>query len=142
MLIVTGVFIGFVLVVMVGQTARTMQGTGWVPITPIDITLPYWTGLWFGIYPTVETIGAQIAAAVFVIGSYFLAQEMKVKGPQPARPAKTLADRGASPSSGCRRGRRSRRGRGRGAGRSAQRRRKRRAAAARRGRARARPRRS
>ena len=44
MLIVTGVFIGFVLVVMVGQTVRTMQGTGWVPITPIDITLPYWAG--------------------------------------------------------------------------------------------------
>ena len=85
MLIVTGVFIGFVLVVMVGQTVRTMQGTGWVPITPIDVTLPYWTGLWFGIYPTVETIGAQIAAAAFVIGSYFLAQEMKVKRPAPAR---------------------------------------------------------
>ncbi len=82
MLIVTGVFIGFVLVVMVGQTARTMQGTGWIPITPLDITLPYWTGLWFGVYPTVETIGAQIAAAAFVIGSYFLAQEMKVKGPR------------------------------------------------------------
>ena len=37
MLIVTGVLIGFVLVVMVGQTARTMQGTGWLPITPIDV---------------------------------------------------------------------------------------------------------
>ena len=34
MLIVTGVMIGFVLVVMVGQTARTMQGVGWLPITP------------------------------------------------------------------------------------------------------------
>ena len=85
MLIVTGVFIGFVLVVMVGQTARTMQGTGWIPITPIDITLPYWSGLWFGVYPTIETIGAQIAAAAFVIGSYFLAQEMKVKGPRRRR---------------------------------------------------------
>ncbi|MDA0179139.1 FTR1 family protein [Solirubrobacter phytolaccae] len=82
MLIVTGVFIGFVLVVMVGQTVRTMQGTGWVPITPIDITLPYWPGLWLGVYPTVETIGAQVAAAVFVIGSYYLAQEMKVKRPR------------------------------------------------------------
>ena len=40
MLIVTGVMIGFVLVVMVGQTARTMQGTGWLPITPIDADLP------------------------------------------------------------------------------------------------------
>ena len=35
MLVVTGVMIGFVLVVMVGQTARTMQGVGWLPITPI-----------------------------------------------------------------------------------------------------------
>ena len=34
MLVVTGVMIGFVLVVMVGQTARMMQGTGWLPITP------------------------------------------------------------------------------------------------------------
>jgi len=67
-----------------------MQGTGWVPITPIDVELPYWPGLWLGIYPTVETIGAQIAAAAFVIGSYFLAQEMKVKGPRRRR-AKTQA---------------------------------------------------
>src|SRR4029078_13313778 len=79
---VTGVFIGFVLVVMVGQTVRTMQGTGWVPITPVEITLPYWSGLWFAVYPTLETFGAQLAAAVFVIGSYFLAQELKVKRPR------------------------------------------------------------
>jgi high-affinity iron transporter len=82
MLIVTGVLIGFVLVVMVGQTVRTMQGTGWIPITPIDVTVPYWAGLWLGVYPTIETIGAQIAAMVFVIGSYFLAQEIKVKRPR------------------------------------------------------------
>ena len=111
MLIVTGVFIGFVLVVMVGQTVRTMQGTGWVPITPIDIELPYWPGLWLGIYPTVETIGAQIAAAVFVIGSYFLAQEMKVKGPRRRR-AKVGVRGSGGGWSGGRRGRRRRRGRG------------------------------
>jgi high-affinity iron transporter len=83
MLIITGVLIGFVLVVMVGQTARTMQGTGWLSITSTDvIDPPYWMQLWFGVYPTVETIGAQIAAAVFVIGSYFLAQEVRVKRPK------------------------------------------------------------
>src|SRR4029453_3069165 len=92
MLIVTGVFIGFVLVVMVGQTVRTMQGTGWVPITPIDISLPYWPGLCLGVFPTVETIGAQVAAAVFVIGSYYLAQEMKVK-----RPRRKVRTRAAEP---------------------------------------------
>jgi high-affinity iron transporter len=75
---------------MVGQTVRTMQGTSWVPITPLEVSLPYWAGLWFGVYPTIETIGAQIAAAAFVIGSYFLAQEMKVKGPRRRR-AKTQA---------------------------------------------------
>ena len=44
MLIVTGVLIAFVLVVMVGQTARTMQGTGWLPITPAPVEVPYWAG--------------------------------------------------------------------------------------------------
>jgi high-affinity iron transporter len=82
MLVVTGVMIGFVLVVMVGQTARTMQGTGWIPITPIDVDPPYWLGLWFGVYPTWETIGAQVAAMAFVIGSYALAQEVRVRRPR------------------------------------------------------------
>ncbi len=81
MLVVTGVMIGFVLVVMVGQTARTMQGVGWLPITPIGAEPPYWLGVWFGVYPTWETLGAQVIAAVFVIGSYYVAQEMKVKRP-------------------------------------------------------------
>lgn len=82
MLIVTGVMIGFVLVVMVGQTARTMQGTGWLPITPMGFDPPYWASLWFGVYPTWETVGAQFAAAAFVIGSYYLAQEVRVRRPQ------------------------------------------------------------
>jgi high-affinity iron transporter len=82
MLIATGVLIALVLMVMVGQTTRTMQGTGWLPITPAPLTLPYWSGLWFGVYPTWETIGAQLASLVFVVGSYFLAQEVKVRRPR------------------------------------------------------------
>jgi high-affinity iron transporter len=81
MLVVTGVMIGFVLVVMVGQTARTMQGVGWLSISPIGAEPPYWLGVWFGVYPTWETLGAQVLAAVFVLGSYFVAQELKVKRP-------------------------------------------------------------
>lgn len=104
MLIVTGVMIGFVLVVMVGQTARTMQGTGWLPITPMGFDPPYWASLWFGVYPTWETVGAQFAAMAFVIGSYFLAQEVRVKRPQRiarrrrAQAAVVAADGGDSPS--------------------------------------------
>jgi high-affinity iron transporter len=82
MLVFTGVMIGFVLVVMVGQTARTMQGTGWLPITSIDVEPAPWLGLWFGVYPTVETVLAQVVAAAFVIGSYVVAQEVRVKRPQ------------------------------------------------------------
>jgi high-affinity iron transporter len=92
MLIVTGVMIGFVLVVMVGQTARTMQGTGWIPITPLNIDPPYWLGLWFGVYPTWETIGTQIGAMIFVIGSYFLAQEVRVRRPRRRAVASAPAD--------------------------------------------------
>ncbi len=82
MLIVTGVLIALVLVVMVGQTARTMQGTGWLPITPLDWEIPPSLGLWMGIFPSVETLLAQVAAIAFVIGSYFVATELKVKRPQ------------------------------------------------------------
>jgi high-affinity iron transporter len=67
---------------MVGQTARTMQGTGWLPITPLDWEIPSSLGLWMGVFPSVETLLAQAIAIVFVIGSYALATELKVKRPQ------------------------------------------------------------
>jgi high-affinity iron transporter len=65
MLIVTGILLTAVLVIMVGKTARTMQGMGWIPITPIDVELPYWLGVWLGVFPTAETALAQAGAAVF-----------------------------------------------------------------------------
>jgi high-affinity iron transporter len=74
MLIVTGVLIALVLVVLVGNTVRTMQGVGWVPITPIEVEFPLWMGTWLGVFPTVETLVAQGAAFVFVIGSYLAAE--------------------------------------------------------------------
>ena len=77
MLIATGVLIALVLVVLVGNTARTMQGVGWLSITPIEIELPLWMGTWLGIYPTVETLGAQVIAFAFVVGSYFAAEWMR-----------------------------------------------------------------
>ena len=74
MLVVTGALIALVLVVMVGNTARTLQGVGWLSITPIDVELPLWMGTWLGVFPTWETLGAQLAAFAFVVGSYFLAE--------------------------------------------------------------------
>jgi high-affinity iron transporter len=78
MLIVTGVMIGAVLLQMVGNTIHVMQVVGWMSIHPIRwLDLPYWAGMWFGLYATWEGIGLQIGAAVFVIGSYLLAERMQ-----------------------------------------------------------------
>lgn len=77
MLIVTGVMIGAVLLTMVGSTAHVMQAVGWLPLTPINgLYLPYWMGLWFGLYATWEGVGLQVASAVFVIGSYIWAERI------------------------------------------------------------------
>jgi high-affinity iron transporter len=84
MLIVTGVLLTVVLMIMMGKTVRIMQGVGWVPITPIDIDPPYWTGIWLGIFPTVETLLAQLGGGVFVIGSYFLAERLKHRRRRPS----------------------------------------------------------
>jgi high-affinity iron transporter len=78
MLIVTGVMIGFVLLTMVGNTTHILQVVGWLPIHPIRwLTLPYWAGLWFGLFATWEGVALQTAAAAFVIGSYVLAEHLQ-----------------------------------------------------------------
>lgn len=74
LLIVTGVLIALVLIVLVGNTVRTLQGVGWLPITPLDVEFPLWMGTWLGIFPTVESLVAQAGAFAFVIGSYFAAE--------------------------------------------------------------------
>ena len=76
MLVVTGVLIALVLMVLVGNTVRTLQGVGWMPITPLDVEPPLWAGTWLGVFPTVETLGAQLGAFAFVVGSYLLAELM------------------------------------------------------------------
>lgn len=75
MMVVTGVLIGVVLMILVGNTVRVMQVVAWLPVTPIDgVNFLYWWGQWFGVYATWEGILAQVGAAVFVIGSYYLAE--------------------------------------------------------------------
>jgi high-affinity iron transporter len=77
MLIFTGVLIGGVLLTMVGNTVHVLQVVGWMPITPISgVYLPYWLGRWFGVFATWQGILLQIAAGVFVIGSYFWAERL------------------------------------------------------------------
>ena len=77
MLITTGVLLGVVLLVMVGEQAQEMQLAHWISTTEISSLkkyMPPWMGLWLAVFPTVETIIAQLIAGVLVIGSYYAAR--------------------------------------------------------------------
>src|SRR5207248_8111539 len=77
MLITTGILLGVVLLVMVGEQAQEMQLAHWIstsPITSLVPMIPRWMGMWFAVFPTYETLIAQFIAAVLVIGSYYAAR--------------------------------------------------------------------
>jgi high-affinity iron transporter len=76
MLIATGIMLGVVLVVMVGEEAQEMQLAHWLRTTSIawlKPIVPSWAGLWFSVFPTVETLAAQALAILLVAGSYYVA---------------------------------------------------------------------
>ena len=78
MLELTGLLILGVLVVMVGKTVQVCQVVGWLPVHPIgELRLPYWAGLWFGVFPTWEGAVAQLGAAGFVVASYVGAEWLR-----------------------------------------------------------------
>jgi high-affinity iron transporter len=76
MLISTGILLGVVLLVMVGEEAQEMQLAHWISTTTIPglvNLIPAWAGTWLSIFPTVETLLAQAISAVLVLGSYSIA---------------------------------------------------------------------
>jgi len=92
MLIVTGVLIGGVLLMMVGNAVHTLQVVGWLPIHLMaSLELPFWLGTWFGLYATWEGVGAQAAAAAFVVGSYYLAEYVQKRASHAGHPDMHLA---------------------------------------------------
>ncbi len=79
MLIFTGILLGVVLLVMVGEQAFEMQQANWLATTNIAWLQPWipdWAGVWFSVYPTVQTLVAQALAAALVIGSYYLTRRL------------------------------------------------------------------
>ncbi|MEP6709388.1 MAG: FTR1 family protein [Verrucomicrobiota bacterium] len=77
MLITTGILLGVVLLVMVGEQAQEMQLAHWISQTEIPWlvnVIPAWAGMWFAVFPTYETLIAQVIAAILVIGSYYAAR--------------------------------------------------------------------
>jgi high-affinity iron transporter len=82
MLVLTGMLLGIVLLVMVGEQAQEMQLAGWLPSTPIrwlSPVLPAWAGMWFSVFPNLETLLAQAAAGAAIIGSYVVAERRTAK---------------------------------------------------------------
>ena len=99
MLITTGILLGVVLLVMVGEQAQEMQLAHWISTTPIVALVPLiprWMGMWFSVFPTYETLIAQGIAAVLVVGSYYVARKLGGGVPpvsdEPIREAKAEAD--------------------------------------------------
>jgi high-affinity iron transporter len=80
MLITTGVLLGIVLLVMVGEQAQEMQLAQWISTTPIPwLThiVPPWMGMWFAVFPNYESIACQLVAAILVVGSYYAARYLQ-----------------------------------------------------------------
>src|SRR5947209_5810281 len=79
MLITTGVLLGVVLLVMVGEQVQEMQLAHWVSTTTIpwlENVIPGWMGMWFAVFPNVESLLGQALAAVLVVGSYYGARAL------------------------------------------------------------------
>jgi len=98
MLITTGILLGVVLLVMVGEQAQEMQLAHWISTTPspsLVSVIPKWMGLWFSVFPTYETLIAQLIAAVLVVGSYYAARKLggdvMLVSEEPVREAKAEA---------------------------------------------------
>ena len=82
MLITTGILLGVVLEVMVGEQAQEMQLAHWISRTDISWLanfIPTWMGMWFAVFPTYETMVAQLLAAILVVGSYYAASHVRPK---------------------------------------------------------------
>jgi high-affinity iron transporter len=85
--------------VMVGEQAQEMQLAHWISTTPVHWLAPLpprWIGMWFAVFPTYETLIAQLIAAVLVIGSYYGARHFGGTAPpesaEPAEEARVEAD--------------------------------------------------
>ena len=96
MLITTGILLGVVLLVMVGEQAQEMQLAHWISRTEIlwlINVIPAWMGMWFAVFPTYETLIAQAIAAILVVGSYYAARHFHGEAPAEPEPDATVVQR-------------------------------------------------
>jgi high-affinity iron transporter len=106
LLIITGLMLLFVLIVSVGEEVNEMQLAGWIGTTEIHgLYIPGWMGTWFSLFNNWETFIGQAIALLLVLGSYVVAQYLRVWRPRrrgqqaaqlakkpPQQPADTAVD--------------------------------------------------
>jgi len=95
MLILTGILLGGVLIVMVGESIQEMQLAVWISTTPLPLPIPAWAGVWFAVFPNLEGLLSQFLAALIVIGSYYAAEYLRVW--RPRRRGEIYAQRAVTP---------------------------------------------
>ena len=75
LLLITAGLIGLVLVTFTGGTVRAMQTVGWLPVHRLlPGSWPAWTGTWFGLYNTWESVLGQVLAMSTVLGTWAVAR--------------------------------------------------------------------
>jgi len=83
LLIITGAMLLFVLVVSVGEEVNEMQLAGWIGTSTIHwLSIPGWMGTWFSLFNNWETFVGQAIALSLVLGSYVIAQYIRVWRPR------------------------------------------------------------
>ena len=100
MLVATGVLLTGVLFVMVGEEVNELQLAGWVGTTNIPGLqgIPAWAGLWFSVFPNVQTFVGQALALMLVAGTYLFARHRMWRLVHPPTPvAGVVPNRAPSP---------------------------------------------
>jgi high-affinity iron transporter len=73
----------FVLIVSVGEEVNEMQLAGWIGTSTIHwLSIPGWMGTWFSLFNNWETFIGQAIALTIVLGSYAIAQYLRVWRPR------------------------------------------------------------
>jgi high-affinity iron transporter len=96
LLVITGAMLLFVLIVSVGEEVNEMQLAGWIGTSTIHwLPIPGWMGTWFSLFNNWETFAGQAMALTVVLGSYVIAQYLRVW--RPRRPRHHVALRAERP---------------------------------------------
>jgi high-affinity iron transporter len=79
MVIATAALVGVLTVAMTGQAARALQTAGWLAIAPVHVDLSEAAGLWLGLYPTAQSLLAQLGAALAIVLGAVLSERLRTR---------------------------------------------------------------